>query len=102
MKKLTKYAFLIKHSSYSSKIQRSQFSSDEFSSIIIGVSDIEDSLFVINGLITDGIELVELCGGFSKDEELIIKDKIRKVIPIGRAVMDAEDEILLENILKIK
>ena len=99
MKKLSKYAYLIKHSSYSYNNNYTNLKSDEFSSDIIGVKDVGEAIEVINKLIDENIELVELCGGFTEEEELEIKEKINTAIPIGRAALKPGDILLLKNSL---
>lgn len=97
MKKLSKYAFLIKHSSYSYHNNSAMLNSNEFSSNIVGVKDAAEAIEMVNKLINDGIELIELCGGFTAEEELEIRKAMIAAVPLGRAVLNLKDEDLLKN-----
>lgn len=100
MSKLIKYAFLVKHASYSSNSQKVVLSTNEFDTTIIGVSDVKEAIAVAKKLVKKGIQLIELCGGFTKNEQNQIKDTINYVIPIGLVGLNKEDEQLLESNLK--
>jgi hypothetical protein len=101
MKKLSKYAFLIKHDSYSSQYYHASLKSDKFESVFFGVKNVDDAINVIRDLIKEGFELVELCGGFSEFEELKIKVLTRSIIPVGRAELKPKDvELLQKNLGK--
>ncbi|UII30475.1 DUF6506 family protein [Fulvivirga ulvae] len=94
---LKKYAFLVKHKSYSSASQRALLSSDDFSTTIIGVSGLEEAIKVTNELLKQGIQLVELCGGFTEAEKDCLKQEINSSLPVGVVKLDKEDIQLLES-----
>lgn len=75
---LNKYAFLVKHKSYSSVDQKAFLGTDEFSTTIVGVSGVEEAVVVTSELIQQGIRLVELCGGFTEAEKDFIKAKSKR------------------------
>lgn len=100
MSQLREYAFIVKHDSYSSINHKAELVSDVFKTKIIGVSSVKESVDVINVLIDEGIQLVELCGGFTEDEKRQIKNKIKEKLPIGLVRLDSLDVDLLDKKLK--
>ena len=96
MAKLSKYAFLVQHHSYNSKTQIAELKSEKFHTKIIGVSTAIEATVIILDLIKEGIQLVELCGGFSKDDKDRIKKEINYKIPIGLVNHDEDDLKLLD------
>lgn len=97
MRQLSKYAFLVKHKSYSSDTQHAFMGSDEFTTTIVGVSNVEEAVAVTKGLMENGIQLVELCGGFTEEEKKYIKQKVKHAIPMGVVKLDSDDVKLLES-----
>ena len=93
---LNKYAFLVKHKSYSSAGQSTFLGTDEFSTTIVGVSGLEEAVEVTNELMRQGIQLVELCGGFTESEKNHIKQIVKGRIPVGVVKLDDDDLKLLE------
>lgn len=93
---LKRYAFLVKHQSYSSDNQHAFLGSDEFSTTIVGVSGVEEAAVVTKELMKQGIQLVELCGGFTETEKNYIKQKVKGSIPVGIVKLDNDDLKLLE------
>jgi len=96
MTTLSKYAFLVKHKSYHSDHQRSFLGTDEFATTVVGVKDVDNALEVIKDLAKEGVQLVELCGGFSKAEEDFLKNHMNEKLVIGRAIIAPEDELFLK------
>lgn len=95
-----KYAVLVKHESYSSETQNTFLRSDDFNTAIIGVSNADEAISVISELVNKGIQLVELCGGFTMDEKNQIKKEVKDTMPLGLVKLDDEDVQLLESNLK--
>ena len=97
MGQISRYAFLVKHKSYSSRHQHAFMGTNEFSTNIVGVSHVEEAVAVSRELIQKGIQLVELCGGFTEEEKDYIKQKTGNNIPMGVVHLSSEDEALLTN-----
>jgi len=102
MAALNNYAFLVKHKSYNPDNQNVVLKSSDFYTAIFGVANVDDAVSVIKKLADEGIQLVELCGGFTEDEKNIIKKEIKNIVPIGLVKLDNEDVELLEFNLREK
>ena len=53
---------------------------------VIGVSSIEEAARIAKQLVQEGIELIELCGGFGYDGAKKIHDEVGGQIPVGLVV----------------
>jgi len=100
MKEVTKYAYLIKHESLSPEKNGTELASKDFSAEIIGVPNVEKAISTIKFLTEQtGIQLVGLCGAFTKEET----DQIRKEVPnmpIERAELGKKNRELLRSNLE--
>ncbi|ELR70648.1 Hypothetical protein C900_03629 [Fulvivirga imtechensis AK7] len=97
MTTLSRYAFIVKHKSYSSLYQRASLETDEFKTLIVGVSDTKEATEAIKQLLSEGVQVIELCGGFSEAEKDQIKQDIGGKIPLGVVKFDNEDLKKLES-----
>lgn len=93
----SRYAFIVKHKSYSAQHQQATLETDEFKTVIVGVSNPQEALAIINSLISKGIQVVELCGGFTEPEKDHIKQELKHQIPLGIVKFDDKDLEMLES-----
>ncbi|RWR03034.1 hypothetical protein ED28_04335 [[Pantoea] beijingensis] len=78
-----KYAFIIKAPGYQSATHAAHMESPEFDAKFIGVNDFAEALTAAEALADAGIQVIELCGGFTPQEAT----KLRQHFPdidIGR------------------
>ena len=80
---ISRYAFIVKGPGYFAAEHAAEIRSQEFSTKIVGVSDFHAAIPVAQQLIADGIQLIELCGGFTEAEAEKLRRETGKKIPIG-------------------
>jgi hypothetical protein len=66
--KLSKYAFIVKGGGYQPFEHRADLKTADFETRVVGVSNTSSACLVAEGLVQDGIQLIELCGGFTLEE----------------------------------
>ncbi len=81
--KVTNYGFIVKGSDYIPTQHTAIIESDNFKTTIIGVSEKSEAFAVVEKMMKDGVQVVELCGGFElSDAEQIMKTTNNK-LPVG-------------------
>lgn len=83
MPKITKYAFILKAEGYNHENDRRTLETDGFNTKIVAVSSVDEACTVARKLVEEGVEIIELCGGFtvSNSEEII--EAINGSVPVG-------------------
>ncbi len=77
------YAFIIVAPGYEAAAQHTTFESPEFKSRIVGVSSHAAAVTAVDGLIAEGVEIIELCGGFSPQQAADIRARAGQSISVG-------------------
>jgi hypothetical protein len=80
---LSKFAMIIKGPGYEPVTHRASFNSPEFSTTVVCVSSFEEAVSVAMELHQQGIQLIELCGGFTPDEAAALHRSVEKRVPVG-------------------
>lgn len=93
---LKKFAFIVKAPGYSAEKHSTELSSAQFSTRIVGVSHLDEAITIARQLIDEGVQLIELCGGFSQSDRVTVQDQTGHKIPVGVVVYtpDQEAELL--------
>ncbi len=89
--KLSRYAFIVKGQGYEPFEHRADLKSDFFQTRVVGVSDTSSACSVAEALVHDGIELIELCGGFTLEETEKIREYIKRAVPVGVIQYDDQE-----------
>jgi hypothetical protein len=92
---LSKFGFIIKAPGYAPAVHTAQLDSPLFSTRIVGVSDVSAAFAALTQMVNDGVQLVELCGGFSAEEAARLRKHISDAIPIGVITYTPEQEARL-------
>jgi Family of unknown function (DUF6506) len=79
---LSRYAFIVKGPGFCLNEHTAEIRSEQFSARIVGVPDYSSALLAAQELINDGIQLIELCGGFTQLEADELQILTGKSIPI--------------------
>lgn len=80
---LQRYGFIVKSNDLEMFKHHARLHSENFDMSIAGVSDVAQAELVAQEMITKGIQLIELCGGFSGEDAQRIRDAINDHIPVG-------------------
>ena len=77
------YAFIILAPGYEPSAQRAILESPEFKSRIVGVSSQAAALTAVDGFVAEGVEIIELCGGFSPQDAGDIGRRAGQGVSVG-------------------
>jgi Family of unknown function (DUF6506) len=80
---LIHYAFIVKGTGYEPKTHRSVFDAPQFKTTFVGVSAIDEAKTVAAELAASGIQLIELCGGFTVDDCANVQTHIGESVMVG-------------------
>jgi hypothetical protein len=65
---LRSFGFIVKGPGYSARVHRVAIDSSQFATLMIGVPNADDASGVVREMVSLGVQLIELCGGFTDDE----------------------------------
>lgn len=88
---LTRFTFIVKAPGYSPDVHRTTLASAHFTTVIVGVADLETALLVAKEQAQSGTQLIELCGGFTREEAGRIRLQLPTTLPVG-VVSYTEDQ----------
>lgn len=80
---LTQFAMIIKGPGYDPVLHRVSIPSQVFSTTIVCVSSFEQAIPVAKDLVQQGIQLIELCGGFTPEQASSLHGSIGEQVPVG-------------------
>jgi len=81
--KLTSYGFIVLAPDYKASLNRTVMENENFRTEVVGVSSVDEAIVVAKELIENGIQLIELCGGFGESNASLIIDSVKSNVPIG-------------------
>jgi uncharacterized membrane protein YjjB (DUF3815 family) len=97
---LTRFAFIIKAPGYVAHQHTATLSSAQFNTQVVGVADMLSAIQAAQQLIQTGVQLIELCGGFSEQEAAQLRQAIDHQVPVGVVVYSAEQTAALAQIFQ--
>lgn len=80
---LRKFGFIVTGAGLDASTSRTVMRSERFEMIAVGVAKPEDGIGVAQELVAEGIQLLELCGGFGPVWTGKIVEAIKGKIPVG-------------------
>jgi 2-keto-3-deoxy-6-phosphogluconate aldolase len=95
---LTHFAFIVKGPGYLPSQHTADINSDTFHTRVVGVASLEDAVSVAQNLIASGVQLIELCGGFTEDDAATIRSKTDHKIPVGVVTYSEQQSKELERL----
>jgi len=87
---LTKFGFIVTGNGLDSKTHRVEMKSHAFTMIAIGVASSEQAIVAARELVAEGIQLLELCGGFGPLGTAKVIEAIDNRIPVGSVAYGPE------------
>lgn len=96
------YAFIVKAPGYNSSIHRSVLEGPEFRTEVVCVSSVAEAVQVARELTSNGVEVIELCGGFGESGAMEVIDQLGSEVPVGYVVFSKEEGDKLEKLLGAK
>jgi hypothetical protein len=80
---LKKFGFIVTGDGLAAPTHRMVMQSETFTMIAVGVAQPEDGVAVATALVEEGVELLELCGGFGPVWTGKIIEAVGHLIPVG-------------------
>lgn len=80
---LTQFGFIVTGAELDPAQHRQVMRSPAFEMTTIGVSHPEQALAAAQQLVRDGVQLIELCGGFDARWTARVQDAIERRVPVG-------------------
>ena len=87
---LAKFGFIVTGAQLDPQKHRMTMSSDAFTMIAVGVSSPGQGIEVAKAMVNDGVQLIELCGGFGPIWTAKIIEAIGNAIPVGAVAYGPE------------
>lgn len=100
MAKLTKYGFIFKGQGYKDSGEFNHINSDFFKATIVAVPSVESACIAAKKLIKEGVEIIELCGGFDNNDLDTINKYTDDLVPIGLVSFDEKQNRKLMSFLE--
>lgn len=87
---LRKFGFIVTGGAPDASRHRMAVASSQFEMIAVGVSEPSQGLAVARELVDDGVQLLELCGGFGPVWPARVIEAIGGAVPVGSLEYGAE------------
>ena len=97
---MLKYAFLFVFPDADSKKHRAVVETPTFSTTIVGTKDFDDAVNVAKSLVADGVQFIDLCGGYGPAGTAKIVEAVGDKIPVGSVNYGIESVEKLATLFK--
>jgi len=97
---LTKFGFIVTGAKLSPLENRMEMKSPAFTMIAVGVERPEEGIEVAREMVEQGVQLIELCGGFGPLWTAKIIDSIGRKVPVGSVGYGPESIDQLHELFK--
>lgn len=87
---LQRFGFIVTGEGLDPSVNRIEMASDLFVMVAVGVSRVEEANAVAEELVADGIQLIELCGGFGPAGTASVLQAIGHAVPVGSVAYGPE------------
>jgi len=94
---LERYGFIVKAADLEFFKHHARIATENFNMSISGVSSVDEAMLVAQEMITKGVQLIELCGGFSLEDAQRVRDAINDHIPVGVVQYTEEERARLQR-----
>lgn len=95
--KITNYGFIVKGTGYNAKTNKSTLDSGAFKTTVVGVETDERAIEVAQQMLAEGVQLIELCGGFDSNTADTIMDALENAIPVGYVTFSKKAQTILDK-----
>jgi|SRR3989338_10173834 len=95
--KVNDYGFIVKGKGYNPAINRTVLDSGSFRTTIVGVETSEQALEVAKQMITQEIQIIELCGGFDPKYADEIMEELNNLVPVGQVMFSERARDIMKD-----
>ncbi|MGF1758731.1 DUF6506 family protein [Photobacterium sagamiensis] len=96
---IRQYGFIVKAANYDYKKDCSVLETALFRTKIVGVRSDMEAVIVAKDLIHEGVQVIELCGGFGKKSADKIISEVNSNVPIGFVTFSEKEELKLSQLI---
>ncbi|WP_191115979.1 DUF6506 family protein [Vibrio alginolyticus] len=96
---IERYGFIVKAENYDFQHDSTTLNTSGFATEVVGVSSDEDAILVARKMIKNGIQVIELCGGFGLESATYISECLDTDVPTGYVTFTDEESRKLEKVL---
>ena len=97
---LSRFAMIIKGPGYDPAVHRVVLDSPVFSTTVVCVSSVEEAATVARQLHQQGIQLIELCGGFTAEQASAIHHCLGARMPVGVVRYTPDEQLHLAKLFE--
>jgi 2-keto-3-deoxy-6-phosphogluconate aldolase len=87
---LRRFGFIVKGAGYEPATHTVKLASPQITTTMVGVSRPEDAPAVAQAMVADGVQLIELCGGFGPRWTARVIEAIAGKVPVGAVAYGPE------------
>ncbi|GAB1692036.1 DUF6506 family protein [Krasilnikovia sp. M28-CT-15] len=80
---LERFGFIVTGAGLDPDSDRASIRNDRFDGIMVGVSSPDQGVAVARAMVADGVQLIELCGGFGPVWTAKVIEAIDGAVPVG-------------------
>jgi hypothetical protein len=80
---LERFGFIVTGSGLDPAQHRAEIRSESFTGTMVGVTQPSEALDVARAMVADGVQLIELCGGFGPVWTAKVVEAIDHAVPVG-------------------
>ncbi len=84
---------------YNPEIHTATIESPCFRTCVIAVESLQQACLAADRMISNGVQVIELCGGFNTSDSKEIIKHINGVVPVGHICFTDEEEIKIAALL---
>ncbi len=96
---INQYGFIVKAENYDGNTDSTTLNTTGFSTQVIGVSSNDEAIVVARKMIEQGIQVIELCGGFGLESAQYISRSLNTDVPIGYVTFHDNEQLKLDKML---
>lgn len=95
--KITNYGFIVKGKGYNARTNKCTLDSGAFKTTVVGVETEEHAIEVAKHMHAEGIQIIELCGGFDYKSADIIMDVLENSMPVGHVTFSRRAQNIMKD-----
>ncbi|MEP3245690.1 MAG: DUF6506 family protein [Sneathiella sp.] len=96
---LKNYGFIVLAPDYNAQEQHAVLENDFFRTEVVGVNSVEEAVDASRKLISSGVQLIELCGGFGEEKANEVIASLEAETPVGFVGFSVKENEKLKRLM---